>query len=840
MSSENQNTPKNPQINISFSSINNIQNPPEQQPAPERQLKKEIEHKENLHKGNILDGQFIMGEKIGNGTFGVVRSAIHIITGEKVAIKIMDKHMILKETDKTHLEREIKILKILQHSNIVQLFNVIQTNNMIYLIQEYIKGKELFEYIVHKKRLSELESCKLYQQIISGIEYLGKVYVSHRDLKPENLLIDKKLHLKIVDFGLSNMYKNNELLSTACGSPCYAAPEMLSGQKYNGLMVDIWSSGIILYAMLCGGVPFEDQNNEKLYQKIMSGKYKIPNFLSDGAKDIISKILVIDPKKRYTINQIKKHPWFNQIDQRKNMSRGLLLNKFVVPIDDLIVEKMVNDFGYNSKKIKTFLLCNKHNDITTCYYLLLKQKIRNGENSICDPNSKDFYNYTHNKKNLLASYNWNFKKIVKERVFDKKNQTQRNSIKNNNNNNDDLKNSETEKNKNICEIKNEVLCEKNLISLSDHDSNKIKTHSQSIEKNKNILELTNDTNNNIENKDKKDNKDNIEHIEYMENKENTQPKTVNKKNNRVLKYPEKLVNENNSRRKSQSSAGVVLVNGYVPNILRKNKYSKTLKIQNTRKSTATKNKNNINSRFDFYPINYVNGSYMNNINKRKSVNQIFITVNNENNFRNQKINPKKFINKKQNSGKECKIITVNKRIPINLNNKEMSSCFNKRKIYSTSVNSRIEKNKVKKNLKNYEGKLLLHKKEDFTFGINDLNKDYFESGKDILFINEPIKNEMSLKKCINTASIEGSKKTKRIYSNDKIEDMFLKKKARNKNFNDKNNRIKNYRHIKRQHSDWFIFDDFFDKENIDIKRNFSMYDVLLNRKDFIKINLDKI
>ena len=147
---------------------------------------------------------------------------------------------------------------------------------------EYIQGKELFDYIVSKKRLSEIEACNFYQQIISGIEYLGKIRVVHRDLKPENLLLDNKKNIKIVDFGLSNIYQNNELLKTACGSPCYASPEMINGELYEGLGADIWSSGIVLYAMLCGYLPFEDADNEMLYKKITNGKFKTPKFLSEN------------------------------------------------------------------------------------------------------------------------------------------------------------------------------------------------------------------------------------------------------------------------------------------------------------------------------------------------------------------------------------------------------------------------------------------------------------------------------------------------------------------------------------------------------------------------------
>ena len=265
-------------------------------------------------------GDYILGKKLGQGTFGIVVLAKHQITGESVAIKILDKDKIVKESDKTRLEREIRIMKIMYHNNIVHLYNVIENSKELYLIMEYIPGKELFDYIINKKHLDEIESCKFYQQILSGIEYLGKTKVAHRDLKPENLLLDSKKNIKIVDFGLSNTYFQDELLSTACGSPCYAAPEMLSGKKYNGINIDIWSSGIVLYAMLCGYLPFEDNDNPKLYKKIIKGVFETPEFLSPSAVDLLHRILNVDPEKRYTIEQIKEHPWFNQLNPKFNMS----------------------------------------------------------------------------------------------------------------------------------------------------------------------------------------------------------------------------------------------------------------------------------------------------------------------------------------------------------------------------------------------------------------------------------------------------------------------------------------------------------------------------------------
>ena len=367
-------------------------------------------------------GNYILGKKLGQGTFGIVVLAKHELTGESVAIKILDKDKIIKESNKTRLEREIRIMKKMYHNNIVHLYQVIENVKQLFIVMEYISGKELFDYIIHKKHLDEMESCKFYQQIISGIEYLGKTKVAHRDLKPENLLLDSKKNIKIVDFGLSNTYCQDELLVTACGSPCYAAPEMLSGEKYDGVNIDIWSSGIVLYAMLCGYLPFEDNNNPKLYKKIIKGDFETPDFLSSYAVDILHRILNVNPEKRYTIEQIKKHPWFNQINPKINMSEGLLIDYYIVPFDEEIINKMVNEYSFNEQEIKVNLLINKHNNITTTYYLILKKKIRCGQKTIGNMTSQMFIDYINDEKNLSSTYDFDVSRIIIERVL-KKNST---------------------------------------------------------------------------------------------------------------------------------------------------------------------------------------------------------------------------------------------------------------------------------------------------------------------------------------------------------------------------------------------------------------------------------
>jgi 5'-AMP-activated protein kinase catalytic alpha subunit len=175
---------------------------------------------------------------------------------------------------------------------------------------DYASGGELFDYIVQNNRVKEPEACSFFHQIIAGVEYLHKLNIVHRDLKPENLLLTHDKKIKIVDFGLSNTYKNGETLKTACGSPCYAAPEMIAGKRYLGSQVDVWSTGVILYAMINGFLPFEDPNTSNLYKKILKGEFKISKSLSSDAQDLLPRILNIDPDKRYQISEIRKHPWY--------------------------------------------------------------------------------------------------------------------------------------------------------------------------------------------------------------------------------------------------------------------------------------------------------------------------------------------------------------------------------------------------------------------------------------------------------------------------------------------------------------------------------------------------
>ncbi len=370
---------------------------------------------------NDTIGDYKIGIKIGQGTFSKVCQGIHIPTGEKVAIKILPKNQIKERNDKIRIEKEITLQRKLHHQNIIQQYSILDTEKSIYIITEYCSGGELFDYIVSKRRLQEVEACRIYQQLINGLEYLHKQKICHRDLKPENLLFDSKHNLKIADFGLSNDYVYGKL-STPCGSPCYAAPEMVTGKKYYGDTVDIWSSGIVLYSMVCGYLPFEDDNQSVLFHKIAKGLFSMPSFLSNSCKDLIRNILITNPNKRYGFEEIKNHPWFMSINNigGKNIlfaSPGIVIDYDVLPIDIDIIKEI-----YFTKEYKNFSILNivndvirdKHNKITTAYYLLLRKKLRNNEESISNinSNSKPFIQYMKKPMSKMEYWNNNYDKII--------------------------------------------------------------------------------------------------------------------------------------------------------------------------------------------------------------------------------------------------------------------------------------------------------------------------------------------------------------------------------------------------------------------------------------------
>ncbi|KAJ2535783.1 Protein kinase, partial [Coemansia sp. RSA 1878] len=235
--------------------------------------------------------------------------AVHSQTGHKVALKIIGRSKLAHSDMIGRVNREIQYLKMLRHPHIIKLYEVITTATDIVMVIEYAGG-ELFNYIVERGRMNEKDARRFFQQLVSAVEYCHRRNIVHRDLKPENVLLDPYDNVKVADFGLSNIMKDGEFLQTSCGSPNYAAPEVINGKLYAGPEVDAWSCGVILYVMMCGRLPFDDDHIPALFKKITSGVFTMPGYLSQGARALLSGLLQVDPLKRMSLAQVRQHVWF--------------------------------------------------------------------------------------------------------------------------------------------------------------------------------------------------------------------------------------------------------------------------------------------------------------------------------------------------------------------------------------------------------------------------------------------------------------------------------------------------------------------------------------------------
>lgn len=247
---------------------------------------------------------------LGQGSFGKVKLAVNTVSNEKVAIKIVDKATIADVEDVERVYRETFILTTLKHKNIIKLLEVFDTQTCVMLAMEYAGGGELQTFLESRRRLPEMETCRIFHQIVSGVEYCHRAKIIHRDLKLENILLDEEGIVKIADFGLSNTIKFGQKMNTNCGTPSYTSPEQIKGQDYVGSATDIWAMGVILFCLLCGFLPFEAASVAQLYYKIKHRLYKVGTFVSKEAMDLIDRCLTVDPMARCTLAEIRNHPWF--------------------------------------------------------------------------------------------------------------------------------------------------------------------------------------------------------------------------------------------------------------------------------------------------------------------------------------------------------------------------------------------------------------------------------------------------------------------------------------------------------------------------------------------------
>jgi len=464
-------------------------------------------------KNKKIIEDYVIKDTIGKGTFSVVKLGEHIKTKTKVAIKILDKEKIKTKEDLTRIKREIKILSILDHPNIIKTYKISETPKKYYIIMEYCEGGELFDYIVEKERLDEFESSIFFYQLINALDYIHSKGVAHRDLKPENLLLSQNKNIKIIDFGLSNFFETGiGGLATPCGSPSYASPEIIKGEIYDGFKIDVWASGIILFAMLCGYLPFDDdeeeeekeeshdkryfsqsntnnkeeksEDNEVLFQKILEGKIEFPDYLSDVAIDLIKKMLVVEPEDRIELDEIKKHKFY-----RMGKKNYLLYQKTVTEHE---VYDNINSFNYDNNT-------NNYN-------------INISDNS-------NISNLIDKDKNIINS---EMNSLDLSLIKPKK---EANIIINNTNNNDESKNDKkVSNNSNI--IKNEEI-------KSEMEEYEKKLFANYLKKVADIKKKNSDKNKTKNNKNKKENKKSIflNIISSINNKKNFNPKNSIKNTN---------------------------------------------------------------------------------------------------------------------------------------------------------------------------------------------------------------------------------------------------------------------------------------------------------------------
>ncbi|KAF2203161.1 Pkinase-domain-containing protein [Delitschia confertaspora ATCC 74209] len=340
-------------------------------------------------------GQYTIVKTLGEGSFGKVKLAVHQVSGQKVALKIINRKKLVTRDMAGRIEREIQYLQLLRHPHIIKLYTVITTATEIIMVLEYAGG-ELFEYIVTHGRLQEPQARKFFQQIVCAVEYCHRHKIVHRDLKPENLLLDEHFNVKIADFGLSNIMTDGNFLKTSCGSPNYAAPEVISGKLYAGPEVDVWSCGVILYVLLVGRLPFDDEYIPTLFKKIAAGNYSIPNYLSPGAVSLIKRMLMVNPVHRITVAEIRQDPWFTKdlpsyleppreefFDTGVDSSKAIDPNNLapsqpaavVQKLHETVVGKLGKTMGYAKHDVQEALARDEPSAIKDAYLIVRENQI---------------------------------------------------------------------------------------------------------------------------------------------------------------------------------------------------------------------------------------------------------------------------------------------------------------------------------------------------------------------------------------------------------------------------------------------------------------------------------
>ncbi|XP_034045906.1 serine/threonine-protein kinase BRSK2-like isoform X2 [Thalassophryne amazonica] len=327
-------------------------------------------------------GPYRLEKTLGKGQTGLVKLGVHCITGQKVAIKIVNREK-LSESVLMKVEREIAILKLIEHPHVLKLHDVYENNKYLYLVLEHVSGGELFDYLVKKGRLTPKEARKFFRQIISALDFCHSHSICHRDLKPENLLLDEKNNIRIADFGMASLQVGDSLLETSCGSPHYACPEVIRGEKYDGRRADVWSCGVILFALLVGALPFDHDNLRQLLEKVKSGVFHMPHFIPPDCQELLKGMIEVTADKRLTLEAIQKHPWYqggrNEPCPEQPPPRKVCVKRILslTDMDPDVLESMYS-LGCFRDRVKLIqdLASEEENQEKMIYYLLLDRKER--------------------------------------------------------------------------------------------------------------------------------------------------------------------------------------------------------------------------------------------------------------------------------------------------------------------------------------------------------------------------------------------------------------------------------------------------------------------------------
>ena len=682
---------------------------------------------------------YILKEDIGEGNFGKVKLGVSKLSGEKFAIKIINKDQI-KIKMKNKIFRENEVITKFNHINVIFVFEIIEDLENYYIVMEYCKRGELFDYIVDHERLTEDEAAIFFYQLINGVEYIHSKGIAHRDLKPENLLLTKDKTLKIIDFGLSHEYDGIDLLKTKCGSPSYASPEILRGRPYDGFKSDVWCCGIILYAMVCGYLPFDGDTNKILFKNILKCQPEVPDYLRDSTQDLIIRILTSDPDMRITIDEIKRHKFYlrgkklchidykliekNILKKRKNKSSFRLneddntyfiaenlddneiIKKQIIEREEKKIKEIINEVN-EEKKDKN----GKINDIN----------IRDKDNNNKDNNIKEFCdkeeNDNNNKSKILKSKS-NIESSIKNnskgnssndlnfRKNDNNDKYQQNELNNkieintfrdsviNQNNNNDMKKQSFKQFNNGFNNEMEAIFSSKRLNLNNDNIN-FKSNNNTINKNKIDYVKTpknNNNNNTLENNNK--NKFN----EFLHNLgKNIHINTYNNESKqKIFNFNLNNIDKNQKTLESKSPDKII-ISKFTPTIaINDNNHNHILNTNSNQ--IFARIKNNINSNFLIHnnKKNIFFNNFKSNHNRNKEVsnehsNNINNDISNEN-LMNTDNNNNVNSNNKNNKSPDC--ISLNSFNQIKLLNCK-SSNKNSHNLYYNNINININNFNIK-------------------------------------------------------------------------------------------------------------------------------------------------